>query len=66
LALDGVINSASFLAYIEQMLCPTLQSGDIVICDNLATHKVSGVREATEKPPLLRLHSADTTEVDRT
>lgn len=48
LVLDGAINGASFLAYIEQMLCPTLQSGDIVICDNLASHKVSGVREAIE------------------
>jgi transposase len=48
LVLDGAINGAAFLAYVEQMLCPTLRPGDIVICDNLASHKVGGVREAIE------------------
>jgi transposase len=35
-----------FLAWVEQFLCPTLQSGDIVILDNLSSHKVEGVRQA--------------------
>ena len=48
LVLDGAINGAAFLAYVEQMLAPTLRVGDIVICDNLASHKVAGVREAIE------------------
>jgi transposase len=48
LVLDGAINGVAFLAYVEQMLCPTLHPGDIVICDNLASHKVGGVREAIE------------------
>lgn len=48
LVLDGAINGAAFLAYIEQMLCPTLRPGDIVICDNLPSHKVAGVRDAIE------------------
>ena len=48
LVLDGAINGTTFLAYVEQMLCPTLHPGDIVVCDNLASHKVSGVREAIE------------------
>jgi transposase len=48
LVLDGAINGAAFLAYVEQMLCPTLQVGDVVICDNLASHKVAGVRQAIE------------------
>jgi transposase len=48
LVLDGAINGAAFLAYIEQMLGPTLRAGDIVICDNLPSHKVSGIREAIE------------------
>ena len=48
LVLDGAINGTAFLAYIEQMLCPILHVGDIVICDNLASHKVRGVREAIE------------------
>ena len=36
----------SFLAYVEQILVPTLKPGDIVILDNLSSHKVTGVREA--------------------
>ena len=48
MVLDGAINGEAFLAYIEQMLCPTLRVGDIVICDNLSSHKVSGVRQAIE------------------
>ena len=46
--LDGPMDGASFLAYIEQILVPTLQPGDIVIADNLAAHKVDGVRPAIE------------------
>lgn len=46
--LDRAISGASFRAYIEQMLAPALQPGNIVICDNLGSHKVSGVREAIE------------------
>jgi transposase len=48
LVLDGAINGRSFRAYIEQFLAPTLNSGDIVVADNLGSHKVSGVREAIE------------------
>ena len=40
---------ASFLAYIEQILVPTLHPGDIVIADNLSAHKVAGVRQAIER-----------------
>ena len=46
--LDGPMDGASFLAYVEQILVPTLQPGDIVIADNLAAHKVAGVRPAIE------------------
>jgi transposase len=45
---NGAINGELFLAYIEQVLVPTLASGDIVIMDNLASHKVAGVRRAIE------------------
>lgn len=48
LVIDGPMNGAIFKAYVEQMLAPTLSPGDIVIMDNLASHKVSGVREAIE------------------
>jgi transposase len=46
--LDGPMNGIAFLAYIEQILCPELAPGDRVICDNLACHKVAGVRRAIE------------------
>jgi transposase len=48
LVLDGAINGGAFGADIEQMLAPTLAPGDIVIMDNLGSHKVGGVREAIE------------------
>jgi transposase len=46
LVVDGPINGATFLAYIEQCLAPTLAPGDIVVMDNLAAHKVAGVVDA--------------------
>jgi transposase len=42
--IDGPINGASFLAYVEQVLLPTLSLGDIVIMDNLGSHKRPAVR----------------------
>ncbi len=44
--LDGPINGESFLAYVEQFLLPTLSAGDIVIMDNLGSHKSQAVRQA--------------------
>jgi transposase len=44
--LDGPINGQSFLAYVEQLLVPTLSQGDIVIMDNLGSHKGKAVRRA--------------------
>lgn len=48
MVLDGAINGAAFLAYTKQFLVPTLRPGDVVVLDNLSSHKVSGVREAIE------------------
>lgn len=48
LVVDGPINGELFLAYVQQHLVPTLKPGDIVIMDNLSSHKVAGVREAIE------------------
>jgi transposase len=45
---DGAINGEAFLAYVEQALAPTLAGGDIVVMDNLGSHKVAGVRQAIE------------------
>src|SRR6266481_3287946 len=44
--IDGPINGESFLAYVEQVLVPTLRPGDIVIIDNLGSHKGKAVRRA--------------------
>lgn len=46
--LDGAVNGVIFRAYVEQVLAPTLRAGDILILDNLPSHKVAGVREAIE------------------
>lgn len=43
---DGPIEGASFLAYVAQVLVPTLHPGDVVILDNLNCHKVAGVAAA--------------------
>jgi transposase len=45
---DGPMDGALFLAYVREFLCPTLQPGDLVIADNLSSHKVAGVQEAIE------------------
>jgi transposase len=44
--IDGPINGEGFLAYVEQFLAPTLEAGDIVIMDNLGSHKGRAVRNA--------------------
>ena len=44
--LDGPINAASFLAWVEQCLVPTLRPGDVVVVDNLGSHKGAAVRRA--------------------
>jgi transposase len=45
---DGAINGDLFLAYVEQILVPTLRRGDTVIMDNLSSHKKAAVRLAIE------------------
>ena len=42
------MNGDAFLVYVEKVLAPTLSPGDIVVIDNLSSHKVAGVREAIE------------------
>ena len=44
--LDGPINGECFLAYVEQILAPTLKPGDIVVMDNLGSHKAAAVTKA--------------------
>ncbi len=37
-----------FLTYLDEVLCPQLQPGDVVVMDNLSSHKVDGVRQRIE------------------
>ncbi len=53
LVIDGAMDGAIFLAYVEQFLAPTLAPGDVVVMDDLASHKVAGVKERSKRvaPP---------------
>jgi transposase len=48
LVLAGAIDGPAFLAYVEQFLAPALRPRDVLVMDNLGSHKVAGVREAVE------------------
>lgn len=48
MTINGAVDTAVFQAYVDQVLAPTLVPGDIVVMDNLGSHKVSGIREAIE------------------
>ncbi len=43
--LDGPMTGEAFRAYVRQVLAPELEAGDVVVMDNLAAHKVAGVRQ---------------------
>jgi transposase len=62
---NGAVNGELFIAYVEQVLVPTLRVGDIVVMDNLSSHKVAGVREAIETAgATLRLLPADSPDLN--
>ena len=48
MVLDGPMNGAAFIAYVEQVLAPTLRPGDVVIMDNLPAHRPAAARAAIE------------------
>ena len=48
MVLDGPMTGQAFLAYVEQVLIPTLKPDDIVVVDNLPAHKIAAVRAAIE------------------
>jgi transposase len=52
---DGPINGERFLAYVRQMLVPTLKRGDVVVLDNLGSHKGKAVRQAIRTAGAKRL-----------
>jgi transposase len=47
--LEGAVDTAAFVAYVEQVLCPTLQPGQVVLLDNLSCHRAPAVRTAIER-----------------
>jgi len=49
MTVEAATDREIFLAYVEHVLCPALKSGDVVVMDNLSSHKVNGVREWIEK-----------------
>ena len=53
---DGPMNGALFLKYVGDFLCPILKPGDIVVMDNLSSHKVKGVKDAIEATGALLLY----------
>ena len=48
LVYDGPTDAAVFLTYVQECLAPALRPGDVVVMDNLSSHKVKGVREAIQ------------------
>jgi transposase len=56
MVLDGPMNAAAFLAYVNQVLIPDLRPGDIVVMDNLAPHKHRQVRGAIAAAGALLLY----------
>ena len=54
LVIDGTMNGELFLAYVQQQLAPTLTPGDIVVMDNLSSHRLAGVREAASRTLVYR------------
>lgn len=47
-ALDGAVDGDAFLIYVEKVLLPTLEGGEIVVMDNLSSHKLSPIAELIE------------------
>ena len=45
MTIEAATDAEIFLAYVEQVLCPALRPGDVVVMDNLSSHKVSGVNK---------------------
>ena len=49
MSFEGAVNGDIFRVFVEQVLAPTLCEGDVVVMDNLASHKVKGIEEAIQR-----------------
>jgi transposase len=56
MVLDGPMDAAAFVAYVEQVLAKEVRRGDLVILDNLSSHKTAGVRAALVRCRIAYLH----------
>ena len=69
MAMDGAADTEAFQAYVRQVLCPTVRSGDIVIMDNLAPHKneltLSLLTEAGAQILFLPAYSPDLNPIEK-
>jgi len=68
MTIDGALDGEAFLAYVEQVLAPTLSAGENVVLDNVPVHKVAGVREAIAAkrgPALLPTYSPDFNPIEK-
>ncbi len=48
MTINGAVDAVVFKAYMQEVLCPTLSAGDVVVMDNLPAHKVVGIKELIE------------------
>jgi len=58
MVLDGPMDGPAFLAYVEQVLAPTLAPGDIIVLDNLPAHKPAAVRDFFRHPAVEHIRKA--------
>ena len=49
MTVEAATDTDIFLAYLDHVLCPKLRPGDVVVMDNLSTHKVDGVRQRIQQ-----------------
>ena len=63
--IDGAVNAGNFLAYVKQVLVPTLRRGDVVIMDNLRSHKGKAIRAAGAKLLFLPPYSPDLNPIEQ-
>jgi transposase len=49
MTVEAATDREIFLAYLDEVLCPQLKAGDVVVMDNLSSHKMNGVRQRIEK-----------------
>jgi transposase len=69
MTIEEATDADIFLAYVEQVLCPALKPGDVVVMDNLSSHKVAAVRESLEavgaEPLYLPPYSPDLNPIEK-